>query len=212
MENRRRTLFNNKLNKKIAMKFIYFQKKYTIKIPENVTTFYCDKTKIITFSGPLKKKSLKLRVKPFFSNSLNLLIISDLSNIQSSAVDNKIAKIMQGTTVSMIKHVLIEINYKLYNKLKFVGVGYRSFPMENPFENQIFLKLGYSHIIYFKIPNPFKSYVIKLTKLFIFGNSSYNEITQLVSLVRSCRSPEPYKGKGVLRYEEKIHLKKGKKI
>ena len=194
------------------MKFTYFQKKYTIKIPENVSTFYCDKKKIITFSGPLKKKSLKLEVKPFFSYTLNSLIISDLSNIQNSVSGQKKAKIMQGTTLAVIKHALIEINYKLYNKVKFVGVGYRSFQMNNPLENQIFLKLGYSHMIYFRIPSPLNTHVVKFTTLFIFGNSSYDEITKLVSLIRDCRLPEPYKGKGVLRYEEKILLKKGKKI
>lgn len=193
------------------MKFTYFQKKYTIKIPENVNTFYCDKKKIITFSGPLKKKSLKLEVKPFFSKTSNSLIISDLSNIQNPMIGKK-SKIIQGTTLAMIKHALIEINYKLYNKLKFVGVGYRSFQMNNPLENQIFLKLGYSHMIYFRIPSPLSTHTVKFTTLFIFGNSSYNEITKLVSLIRDCRLPEPYKGKGVLRYEEKISLKKGKKI
>lgn len=194
------------------MKFTYFQKKYTVKIPENVTTFYCDKKKIITFLGPLKKKSLKLEIKPFFSNVSNSLIISDLSNTQNSIIGKKKSKIMQGTTLAMIKHALIEINYKLYNKIKFVGVGYRSFQMNNPLENQIFLKLGYSHMIYFRIPSPLNTHTVKFTKLFIFGNSSYNEITKLVSLIRDCRLPEPYKGKGVLRYEEKISLKKGKKI
>nr|YP_010377358.1 ribosomal protein L6 [Nitzschia dissipata]QYB23045.1 ribosomal protein L6 [Nitzschia dissipata] len=194
------------------MKFTYLQKKYTIKIPENVTTFYCDKKKIITFSGPLKKKSLKLEVKPFFSKTLNLLIISNISNTQTSIIGKKKAKIMQGTTLAMVKHALIEINYKLYNKLKFVGVGYRAFQMDNPLENQIFLKLGYSHMIYFKIPNSLNSHIIKFTTLFIFGNSSYSDVTKLVSLIRDCRTPEPYKGKGVLRYEEKILLKKGKKI
>lgn len=194
------------------MKFTCFQKKYAIKIPENVTTFYCDKKKIITFSGPLKKKSLKLEVKPFFSSTLNSLIISDLQNTQNSVSNKKKAKIIQGTTLAVIKHALIEINYKLYNKVKFVGVGYRSFQMNNPLENQIFLKLGYSHIIYFRIPSPLNTYIIKFTTLFIFGNSSYNEITKLVSLIRNCRLPEPYKGKGVLRFEEKISLKKGKKI
>jgi ribosomal protein L6P/L9E len=194
------------------MKFTYFQKKYTIKIPENVHAFYCDKKKIITFSGFLKKKSLKIEVKPFFSNTLNLLIISDLSNTKTSVSVKKKAKIMQGTTLAMIKHSLIEINYKLYNKIRFVGVGYRSFQMNNPLENQIFLKLGYSHMIYFRIPSPLNTVTVKFTTLFIFGNYSYNELTKLVSLIRDCRLPEPYKGKGVLRYEEKILLKKGKKI
>lgn len=190
------------------MKYIDLQKKYTIKIPDNITTLYCDKKQIVTFIGPLKRKSLKTEVKLFFVS--NLLVVSNLQIDKLNKKKN--IKLMQGTTLALIKHILIEINYKLYHKLKFVGVGYRVFQLENPFENQIFLKLGYSHVIYFKIPKPIQTYSIKFTKLFIFGNCSYNKITKLASLIRNCKLPEPYKGKGVLHYEETILLKKGKKI
>lgn len=192
------------------MKYTNLQNKYVIKIPENITVLYCDKKKIITFIGPLKKKSLKIGTKLFFIN--NLLIVTNLSNIKKYDANKKALKMLQGTTLAMIKHALIEINYKLYHKLKFIGVGYRSFQMENPIQNQIFLKLGYSHIIYFKIPNPIQSHIIKFTKLFIFGNCSYQEITKLAASIRDCKIPEPYKGKGILYYEENIILKKGKKI
>ena len=37
---------------------------------------------------------------------------------------------IQGTTLSLIKHILIEINYKLYQRLKFIGVGYRAFQVD----------------------------------------------------------------------------------
>ena len=193
------------------MKYTNLQSKYIVKIPKNITILYCDKKKIVTFIGPLKKRSLKLKTKLFFMG--NLLIVSNLPNSNKYNNNNKKdLKMIQGTTIALIKHIVIEISYKLYHKLKFVGVGYRSFQMENPIENQIFLKLGYSHAIYFRIPEPIRTHTIKFTKLFIFGNSSYEKITQLATSIRDCKLPEPYKGKGILYYEENILLKKGKKI
>ena len=192
------------------MEYINLQSKYIIKIPKNITILYCDKKKIITFIGPLKKKSLKIKIKLFFTN--NLLIITNLTNTNNLSVNKKALKMIQGTTLALIKHALIEVNYKLYHKLKFVGVGYRSFQMEDSIKNQIFLKLGYSHIVYFKIPKPMQTHIIKFTKLFIFGNCSYEKITKLATSIRNCKLPEPYKGKGILHFEEDIILKKGKKI
>ena len=42
-----------------------------------------------------------------------------------------------------------------------------------------------------------------MTKLFIFGNS-YQNVTQIASLIRSYKKPEPYKNKGILYETEKI--------
>ena len=41
---------------------------------------------------------------------------------------------------------------------------------------------------------------------------SEERITQVAALLRKCKKPEPYKGKGILYEGEKIKLKKGKKI
>jgi large subunit ribosomal protein L6 len=72
-------------------------------------------------------------------------------------------------------------------------------------------KLGYSHSLYFKIPEQLIIFCLKFTKLFIYGNS-YQNVTQIASLIRSYKKPEPYKGKGILYETEKILLKEGKKI
>ena len=52
---------------------------------------------------------------------------------------------------------------------------------------------------------------VKTNKLFIIGNS-YQFVTQIAALIRSCKVPEPYKGKGILYATEKITLKEGKKV
>jgi len=186
-------------------------KKYTIKIPKYISVLYCNEKKIITFLGPLKKKSLKIKTKIFIIKNQKLIKVSSTSFSKISNAEKKKIKAIQGTTLALIKQSLIEVSSLLYQKLKLIGVGYRVFPVQK-FENQLLLfKLGYSHMIYFKIPNDLKIFCLKLTKLFICGNS-YQELTQTAAFIRHCKPPEPYKGKGILYENEKIILKEGKKI
>ena len=187
------------------------KKRYTIKIPKNINIIYCDKKNIITFVGPLQTKSLKLSVKIFLIPESQLIVVSQIPFSNISAVSLKSSKKLQGTTVSKIKQIIIEVSYTLYNKLNLVGVGYRVFAHEK-LPNQIYFKLGYSHLIYFKIPNDLNSFCQKFTKLFLFGNCSFDSLTHTAAQIRSCKLPEPYKGKGILYNQEKIILKKGKKI
>jgi len=182
------------------------KKKYSIKIPKNIKILYCDKKNLITFIGPLLTKSLNLKVKLLLIPSSNLIIAT-----QKSITGLKGSKKLQGTTIAKIKQILIEITYVLSRKLNLVGVGYRAFPYEN-LPNQMYFKLGYSHLIYFKIPSGLSSKCLKFTKIFIHGNTSYDLLTQTAAQIRSCKLPEPYKGKGILYDQETITLKKGKKI
>jgi len=188
-----------------------FKKKYIVKVPQNIQIVYCDKKNIITFIGLFQKKSLRLKVKIFLISSSNLITVSDTPVVSQSSIDLKNVKKMQGTTVAKIKQMLIETTYVLYHKLNLVGVGYRVFPYEG-LTNQIYFKLGYSHLVYFKIPSSLNTFSQKFTKLFIFGTSSFDLLTQTAAQLRACKVPEPYKGKGILHYNEKITLKKGKKI
>jgi large subunit ribosomal protein L6 len=186
-------------------------KKYLIKIPKETIIIYCNKKKIITVIGPLKKKSLKLKVELRLFEQINTIEVTTIPFSKLSNNDKKNIKAIQGTTVALIKQLMIETSSIFYQKLKFIGVGYRAFEVEN-FENQLLLfKLGYSHSIYFKIPENLEISSLKFTKLFISG-FSYQKITQTAALIQSYKYPEPYKGKGILYENQKIQLKEGKKV
>ena len=188
-----------------------FKKKHTIKIPKNIKVLYCDKKNLITFIGPSQTKSLKIKVKLFLTPKSNLIMVTNIFASKASTTNVKNLNKLQGTTVAKIKQILIEINYRLYHKLNLVGVGYRVFPYEH-LDNQLYFKLGLSHLTYFKVPYSLKTYCQKFTKLFIFGNSSIDTLTQTAARIRAFKKPEPYKGKGILHDQERITLKKGKKI
>ena len=186
-------------------------KKYIIKIPNDTIILYCNQKKIISIIGPLARKSLKLKVKILFEKEANTLKVSSIPFSTISNNEKKKIKSIQGTTVALIKQLIIETSAVLHKKLKFIGVGYRAFDVENFTDKLLFFKLGYSHPIYFKITDNLKIFSLKFTKLFIYGNS-YQSITQTASLIRSYKKPEPYKGKGILYDNEKIIIKEGKKI
>lgn len=185
--------------------------KYTIKIPNDITVIYSSKKKIIVLAGVLSKKTLKLNVQLFVIKSKNVIKVIPLPFFKVSNNEQKKIKALQGTAVALIKQLIVETSVVLYQKLKLVGVGYRAFDVDN-FKNKLLLfKLGYSHFLYFKISNEVRNFCLKMTKLFIYGNS-YKNVTQTASLIRSYKKPEPYKGKGILYDTEKVTLKEGKKV
>ena len=192
------------------LNFKKFKKKYIVKVPKQIAVLHCDKKNIITFTGPFQKKSFKLRVKTFLISPLNLIVVSPISVNGESAINFKNVKKIQGTTVAKIKQILIEIIYPLHHKLNLVGVGYRIFSYEKS-KNKIYLKLGYSHLIYFKTPNSMNIFC-NPTKLFIFEANSFDAITQTAAQIKMCKDLDVYKGKGILSNEKKIILRKGEKI
>lgn len=193
------------------MKNMQIPKKYTIKIPKDISLIYCNKKKIITFFGPKSSKSIKLKVNIVINDSEKILKISSVPFFDVPNNEKKKIKAIQGTTVALIKQILTEISTIIYKKLKIVGVSYRAL-IEESFDNQLLLlKLGFSHLVYFRISKKLSLFCKKRTQLFISSNS-YQDLTHLSSLIRNLKSPEPYKGKGILYDNEKVILKAGKKI
>ena len=187
------------------------QKKNIIKIPKNILVIYSNEKKILTVIGPLHQKSLKLDLKLRIINSLNLIEVTKEPFTQNSKPNKKQLRSMQGTTAALIKQILLEASSLVYKKLKMVGVGYRSLAVYGFEDKLLVFKLGYSHSLYFKIPENLRISSLKFTKLFIYGNS-YQNVNQIASVIRLCKKPEPYKGKGILYESEKITLKEGKKV
>lgn len=185
--------------------------KYNIRIPNNVSVIYHKKKKTLVLKGPLKQKSLKLELKVFIDETRKIMNVSPVSFSKISNREKKRVKALRNTTVALIKHALIETSILIFKKLKINGVGYRVSFTETLNERLLTLKLGYSHFVYFKVPNDIRANCFTKTKLSVFGNS-YSEISQVSAMIRSNKLPEPYKGKGILYEDEKIDLKEGKKV
>lgn len=186
-------------------------KKYNIKIPKDVVVVYSKKRRTLTFSGPLKTKSIKLKVQVFIDQFKKIINISPIAFSQVSNVEKKTIRILQNTSAVQIRYMLIESSMLVYKKLKIVGVGYRTNFTDNFNKELLTFKLGYSHFIYVRTFNNLTANCLTKTKFCIFG-SSYERVSQFSALVRSNKIPEPYKGKGILYENENIKIKEGKKV
>lgn len=185
--------------------------KYNIKVPTDILVIYNERKKTLVFSGPLKKKSIKLKLRIFIDKSKKIISVSPLVLDQISNTEKKKVKALRNTTVAQIKHMLIESSISMHKKLRIHGVGYRALFVETFDEKLLTLKLGYSHFIYMKIPKNLAVNCFTKTMLCVFGHS-YSDISNFSALIRARKLPEPYKGKGILYSDETIVLKEGKKI
>lgn len=187
------------------------KKKYLVRIPNNVTILYFPKKYTITFIGIFKIESLKLKVKLFLKK--NIILITKKNSYGVSNKNKKTLKAIQKTTIALIKQCMVNATSEIHAKLILVGVGYKVLTLENfDKKNRLFLfKLGYSHWLYFHIPKKINLFCLKFTTLFVYCNS-YTCLSKINSIIRSYKKPEPYKGKGILYFDERIILKEGKKI
>lgn len=185
-------------------------KKYKIKIPYNIHVIYIPNKKIIILSNLTFQKLLKLNVQILINKLKKTIYISQTLFSKVVNKQKELATSFQGTITALVKQNILELFTVFYQKLKFIGVGYRVFNLNN-FKNQILLfKVGYSHFLYFKIIQNITVFNSKTIKLFLFGKN-YQNLRRMLFLIRSFKKPEPYKGKGIRYNNEKILLKKIKK-
>jgi len=173
--------------------------KINISIPEKVKVALSGN--VINVEGPLGKKSMNIDLDMF-----------DLKINEGKEISIKPKKINQnskrlwGMNRSLINNAIIG-SYKGYEKtLELVGVGFRA-ALKGKILN---LQLGFSHDINFDIPEGIKINVEKQTTLKISGFDK-QLVGMVVSKIKSFRSPEPYKGKGIREKGQYILRKEGKK-
>jgi large subunit ribosomal protein L6 len=189
----------------------YITKRYIIKIPKNISMYYCDINHIIIFANSFAQKALILKTKLIIEKKKRIIKITRDPFFNTSNNEKKKLKAVQGTQVSLLKQMLLDISLLFCKKLNLIGVGFRVSTLKILGMDLLHFKLGYSHFIYFKIPKNLKIFCLKANKLFILGYS-YLFVTQIAALIRSYKVPEPYKGKGILYTTETITLKEGKKV
>ena len=119
--------------------------------------------------------------------------------------DLKENRALHGLTRALIKNMVSGVISGYSKSLDIVGVGYKA-ELKG---KGILLTVGYSHPIYFEAPDEIKLEVPVPTQIKIFGIDK--ELVGLVAAkIRSFRSPEPYKGKGIKYSDEVIIRKAGK--
>ena len=119
--------------------------------------------------------------------------------------DTKEMKTIHGTTRALLHNMVVGVSEGFKKELEMRGVGYRA-QLQG---SKLVLAVGKSHPdeveapegITFELPNP--------TTIVVRGISK-EVVGQTAAYVRSLRSPEPYKGKGIRYVGEYVRRKEGK--
>ena len=119
--------------------------------------------------------------------------------------DSKENKTIHGTSRANLNNMVVGVSEGFKKELEMRGVGYRA-QLQG---SKLVLAVGKSHPdeveapegITFELPNP--------TTIVVSGISK-EVVGQTAAYVRSLRSPEPYKGKGIRYVGEFVRRKEGK--
>jgi large subunit ribosomal protein L6 len=154
--------------------------------------------------GVLSVKGPKGELKRFIHPKVKVSINS--SQILLSVSDNsKESQSLFGLFRSLIANMVLGVTEGFKKTLEIIGVGYRV----ELSGNQLVFNLGYSHPIKYQIPKGIEGQLDQRNKLVLSGIDK--ELLGIAAAkIRSFRSPEPYKGKGVKYLEERVRRKAGK--
>lgn len=162
----------------------------TVTIQENVITVKGSK-------GELKKdfhKTMKIESKD------NQILVSRVDNSSQQ-------KALHGLTRNIISNMVEGVSKGFQRKMEIIGVGYRA----TAAKNKINLTLGFSHPVEYTAPKEIEFKMDEEAKNIIIINGIDKQVVgEVAAKIRSYRKPEPYKGKGIRYFGEKIAKKAGK--
>ena len=173
--------------------------KINISIPEKVNVVL--NGTILNIEGPLGKKSLKIDLEMF---NLNIKENKEVS-IKPKTI-NETTKRLWGMNRSLLKNAITGASEGYTKILELTGVGFRAALKGK----QLNLQLGFSHDVYFDIPENIKILVEKQTIIKISGHDK-QQVGMVASKIKSLRPTEPYKGKGIKEQGQYVLRKEGKK-
>jgi len=175
--------------------------KAPISVPSGVTIDVSD-ANVITVKGP--KGELLQQIDP----DLNVTIEDGTLSVDIPAQTKRLRS-MHGLYRSLINNMVTGVSEGYRVEMELIGVGYRC----DSTGQLLQLTLGYSHPIYFMVPDEVKVTTAMekgKTPRVILESHDKQLIGQVAAKIRAFRKPEPYKGKGIRFLGEEIRRKAGK--
>ncbi|MGT2959400.1 50S ribosomal protein L6 [Streptococcus bovimastitidis] len=119
--------------------------------------------------------------------------------------DSKEMKTIHGTTRALLNNMVQGVSEGFKKDLEMKGVGYRA-QLQG---NKLVLSVGKSHQDEVEAPEGITFTLANPTSISVEGINK-EVVGQTAAYIRSLRSPEPYKGKGIRYVGEYVRLKEGK--
>lgn len=171
-----------------------------IEVPKEVTIEVASRN--VNVKGP--KGNLSQQIDYGFE-----LKVESGTAVLKRPTDQKRHKALHGLYRSLINNMVVGVTKGFSKQLELIGVGYKASVQGNVLE----LSLGYSHNIFMGIPEELKISAEtekgKNPTITIEGIDK-QLVGQVASKIKSLRSVEPYKGKGIRFVGEYVRRKAGK--
>lgn len=152
----------------------------------------------------LKIKGPKGELTYFLPDEIDIKIENNLISFSRNS-DTKRVKSLHGLARSIVKNHIIGVTKGYEKELEIFGVGYRC-QMKG---EELQLQVGHTHPVSFKPAKGIKFSVEGQTRIKVSGVDK-QLVGQIARDIRSMRSPDSYKGKGIRFVGERIKLKAGK--
>ena len=172
--------------------------KQPIAIPENIEVQISKES--VQVKGKLGELSINYDSRIEIVNSENSIEVKRSS-------DKRKDRELHGLYRALINNMVKGVSEGFQKELKLIGVGY-SVEKKGDF---ILINVGFSHPIYFQIPEGITIDSPDATTLIIKGYNKQN-VGDIAAKIRGIRVPEPYKGKGIKYADEYIRRKAGKVV
>jgi len=170
--------------------------KLPIEIPKGVKIGFSDS--MLSVQGPNGSLARKIMSNVVLDINESTILVTRVDETNQS-------RAAHGLTRTLINNMVVGVTKGFQTDLEINGVGYRA----EVKGQELVLSLGYSHPVNFQIPDGISINVEKMTKLSVKGYDK-ELVGQTAAKIRSFRSPEPYKGKGIKYADETILRKAGK--
>jgi large subunit ribosomal protein L6 len=174
--------------------------KNPVQVPAGVTVDI--KSAQVTVKGPKGTLTQKIEDGVTVKMDNNTVVLE-------RATDHKRHRALHGLYRSLIAGMVkgVSEGYKVEQEL--VGVGYRAAVQGNTLD----LVLGYSHHVVFELPSEIKVATRQergSNPIITMESFDKQLLGQVAAKIRSLRTPEPYKGKGIKFVGEVLRRKAGK--
>ena len=175
--------------------------KLPITLPSSVTVNISDQN-LVTIKGP--KGELNQQVHA----DMKITVDDGVLSIERPS-EAKEHKALHGLYRSLLNNMTIGVSEGFRKELELIGVGYRVSNVGQILE----LSLGFTHSIFLELPEEIKIETRmerNKSPLIILESCDKQLVGQVCAKIRSFRTPEPYKGKGVRFVGEQVRRKSGK--
>jgi len=171
--------------------------KEPVELPQGVE--FKQEGNVVTLKGGNGSLSLELNNEVVLTQNDNVLQIAPRSGSRFSTA-------VAGTMRALLANMVTGVTSGFERKLQLVGVGYRAQVQGK----KLNLTLGFSHPVVHDVPEDVTVEAPSQTEIVIKG-ADKQKVGQVAAEIRSYRPPEPYKGKGIRYFDERVIMKEAKK-